>query len=779
MTRLRRIPLGLAAILLVGFGGFAVAQEETPTAIVEYFDDDTELTISDADGFEYQSVYLGMELRAGDTVVTRATTVELSLRPNGSIMKIAPNTDFTIEAIQGADGATENRVAVLGGRVRTVAARVAGGDAQFRVRTRTAVGGVRGTDFAVTVVPDSQDLLEVLEGAVEFTNTATGQALLVGAGQIADTFAAAFEVVEVGIDAIRESFSSLDFERLDPSAVPGRAPEPEEAAAEEAEATDDAVAEEPADTATGGSAAVPAVPSPPEEPADAEATEAGDLAEGLMGEATGPLGSLMGRLQEILGMELGSVTIGDETYAKAVLQPQFEFGRFRGALYLPIIYSNNLFDPDDWYKPDGNSEWSFGTDDAFAGQDNEVILRIGDIARDTFLKIRYLQFGELRDPFFFKFGSIPNITLGHGAIVRRYANDTDFPAVRRLGLNIGIDFGAVGFEALGADLANPEIFGGRFYFRPFGPVAIGLSGVTDLGPASELPDLDDATQAAAVRAADPVFLNVGLDLDIPIVEGDLLSFVLFADGAGMMPYIRNAYTFGTSSVEAGLRYDAVIQGVGGSTEPFGVENYGIMAGVFGNIAIVDYRLEYRRFNGFFRPAFYDETYDRTRGDRAIEVMNFLADPSAYTGVTQGIYGYAGADLFNILTLNGGYFWPWRTVGDAIEIDPTKDYLEFKLAVAEDSLPLGLYGGITYSRTGFANAIMNESVSLFDANTAVRGEIVYPFASFLDIALAVTTNVVRDETTGDIVYDENGNPRIAPSISIETRFGGGIGSLGTE
>ena len=52
-----------------------------------------------------------------------------------------------------------------------------------------------------------------------------------------------------------------------------------------------------------------------------------------------------------LGFEIGSVTIDGETYAKAVMQPQFEIGKFRAGLYLPVIYQDNLFDPDSMVPP--------------------------------------------------------------------------------------------------------------------------------------------------------------------------------------------------------------------------------------------------------------------------------------------------------------------------------------------------------------------------------------------------------------------------------------------
>jgi hypothetical protein len=203
---------------------------------------------------------------------------------------------------------------------------------------------------------------------------------------------------------------------------------------------------------------------------------------------------------DFLGMEIGTVTwkgLGKGRDPAAVQDQQAQ-----GGLYLPIIYHNDLFDSGDWYRPDGNDEWSFGTDQS--GWDEVAV----DLVNDIFLKIRYIEWGEQRDPFFFKFGNWGDLTMGHGSIMRHYANDLDFPSERKLGLNLGLDGKKGGLEAMISDAAEPQLFGLRPYWKPGGGrFAMGFTALTDLNP-------EQVAYGDAAVNGQPLFLNGGLELSI-------------------------------------------------------------------------------------------------------------------------------------------------------------------------------------------------------------------------------------------------------------------------
>lgn len=740
---MKRTRTAFLPVVLLFVSALAFAQK-APSTILEYFDNSQQITITNKDGMQYQLVNFGMALEPGDQIATRNSSAELRLDPNGTIIKLAPYSDFTVDSLQASDRSGVNAFTLNSGSLRAVAARFAGANYEFR--THSAVGGVRGTDFGMQVIPGKTDALFVKEGAVQFSKIG-GPSLMVTAGHFADALAPTFQAVALSAQQVASLFKNLDFSKLKVAQVPGHQ--------EVAQSTSN----EPA-------------PPPPSQPSETQGTESSS--------GSGAGSGVMAFLNEFLGLQIGGVSINGTTYSRVVAQPHFQIGKLKAALYLPIIYSSNLFDANSWYKPGGNNEWSFGSDQP------TLITGAEDFLTDLVLKIRYVEWGKQRDPFFFKVGNLNDMTLGHGILMRNFANDSDFPSVRRVGLNLGIDFKTVGFETVVNNLANPQIMGGRFYVRPLGssfPLALGLSAATDLAPASELPDtstMPAGTQASVIsdiqntQTANPLFLNLAVDLDLPIVESDPFSIILFGDVAGLVPYLRNPVTVGATTLAQGFHTDALLY-----TDPSGkrsLRNYGIESGVFGNALGLTYRLEYRNFNGIFRPTMYDSTYERMRGQYAQDVINYLADPNAaqYQRTTMGIYGEAGFTLLKAVNFEAGYFWPWTWGSNGqIEFAPD-DYLKLQLSVNKKILPFGFYGSISYVRSKFIPTLLNDpakygTLSLFDANTVVSGELVYPVAPSLSLILQVTTTV-RHDSLGNLVLDSSGNPVMAPSVSIETQVG---------
>ncbi|MBU1081547.1 MAG: hypothetical protein KKB59_13770, partial [Spirochaetes bacterium] len=468
-------------------------------------------------------------------------------------------------------------------------------------------------------------------------------------------------------------------------------------------------------------------------------------------------------LRDVLGMEIGSVTINGDTWAKAVLQPNFAIGKLKTGLYIPIIYSSDLFDPATWYRPKGNDEWSFGFDKGWTADTWGAAL--ADAATDLALKIKFIEYGEpLVDPFFLKIGNLNSFTIGHGLIMRNYANDSDFPSIRRIGLNLGVDAGGWGFEALTNDLTDNQVVGGRLFVRPIPDfkLAIGLSGAADLAPAS---DMDAAT---AESYGDPVFIGAGLDLDLPIVTSDAFGLRLFADGAAMVPYVRAG---DTGAGAAGLRYDMVWTG----SE---LKNWGAASGFIGNVLFIDWRLEYRYFTGAFSPAFFDAGYERRRSALVAEWAGYLsgATPIDQSPSMMGVYGEGGAAILkDKLTFTLGYFWPWSADATSLDelLSTSDDYFKAVLAIKKGLIPVfDLAGSIAYERKGFVRSIAAGGATLFDENTTFSGELSLPIpgAPNLDLAVVVSTAVERD-AGGNVQYSdaEKTKPVIVPTITLETRL----------
>ena len=685
----RKSILLLTAVFLLA----AAALFAAPRMVIEYFENNSGgLYVRGADAAEKEAsaISFGDELPVGSTLITlQGDFAELRLDPNGTIVRVSENTNFTVKSVQGRDGATKNAFGLAVGKVKTVAAKTKG--AVYSFEGNTAVCGVRGTKFIFSVLPGQRELAYVLEGLVDFTNQA-GQILALQAGMAADALASSFASFTPPAELQQDLEGGTQFQQLN---------------------EDDVAKGEPATIGTPGE--------------DKAAEEAG--------QAKDKTPRWVQRLMDFLGMEIGTVTLEGETWAKAVIQPRFKIGKLKAGLYLPIIYHNDLFDSSDWYPPGGNDEWSFGTDQS--GWDEVAV----DLVNDIFLKIRYIEWGEQRDPFFFKFGNWGDLTMGHGSIMRHYANDLDFPSERKLGLNLGLDGKKGGLEAMISDAAEPQLFGIRPYWKPGGGrFAMGFTALTDLNP-------EQVAYGDAAVNGQPLFLNGGLDLELSIVEGKGLSVVPYVDAAIMLPFFREPDLAAT--VGSGFAVDAVwFDGA--------LHNYGAMAGVLGNILFIDYQLEFRYSDGLFQPGFYGPLYDRESPQRVLDLLTYLGDPAANNIQTLGVYGELGFTLERVFYIKGGYFWPWPV--DPADRDSVwiNDTLHVEFGILKGLLPL--YGSIALDRVGIGAPLMRgESLNFFDENLHFTGEIVYSFSPLMELALQATTNVV-----GGNVY---------PTFSILTRING--------
>ena len=244
----------------------------------------------------------------------------------------------------------------------------------------------------------------------------------------------------------------------------------------------------------------------------------------------------------------------------------------------------------------------------------------------------------------------------------------------------------------------------------------------------------------------------------------------FAEGGGLIPYLREDTTLGGETVTSGLKTDALVDFSSGK-----LKNFGWTAGVRGRLIFLDYRLEYRSFDGIFRPAFYGPSYDRLRGTYAAETIAYLADTEAeqYQSRTMGVAGEAGATIFGLLDLSAGYFWPWEITESGSWQGSDQDEFMFTAGLRDGLLPFGIESGLQYRRSHFAATLAGwgdySEATLFDANTSLDGYVAYPFNDVVRIVARVSTAVVRDDD-GEIVYDGNGNPRMAPTVAIQTQIG---------
>ena len=722
----------------------ATAKPPAPSVTLVYHENNSgTFDVRDEKGTSLGEPTDGDELKTGFTIVTgKADIAELKMNHTSTIIKVSGNTNFKLEKLRSSTGGQDVFSLALG-TVRTVAGKASTKD-QYQIKTQSAVCGVRGSDVVIETADGIGAKLSTLEGTGWIQNAA-GQALDVGQNLFADTTASEFKAFDIPQDVLRGLQDDMKFNKLDVNDTLNVNKAYQQS-------------QQGAPSATTENSTTPPAP-----------------------QSNSAIDNVLTALRDILGLEIGSINVPDPnnpgrtlTYAKAVLQPTFTFGKVKTALYLPIIYRGDMFNSSDWYHPGGNDEWSFGRDQTGLGN------QIADFGRDLMLKIKYIEYGRQRDPFFLKAGNLDDITLGHGLIMRNFANDADFPAVRHIGLNVGVDGEGGGFEAMVNDVAPdivggtvnpPDIMGARLYIRPVPGfrMALGVSAVVDLNPARDY--FDPSTAAFGPAAAgNPVFINPGVDLDLPFVEGDALSLVVFADGAVLMPYFR---TVPTDAPFAGISRGLATKAFLDTSAKMPVKNWGAAAGVLGNLIIPDftYRLQYQLFTGSFQPQRFDSAYERNRGSYVLDTLTNLVNSTSLNTYNMGIYGEAGFKLTRIFALNLGYFWPWHfdSSGGYVS-DPNTDHFMASFSLERGVIPIvNIWGSVSYERTGFVGSIQSGGLSgaLFDAHTVVSAQVNYPVSPLMDISLIYSVVAARD-SSGNLMYDPGSAlPRTNTSLSIET------------
>ena len=736
-----RYSLAIALTALLVLPGLLFAQSSPATAkpaaisvtLVYHENNSGNFDIKDETGQSVATVNDGDELKVGWTVLTGPGDVaELKMNHTSTIIKVAGNTNFKLEKLRTESGG-QDVFSMAIGKVRTVAGKASTKD-QYRILTQSAVCGVRGSDVVIETLDGVNAKLTTLEGTGFLQKVAgdtLGEALDVAQGFGADTSAPDFKVFQVPVDILQGLQNDMKFTKLDVNQTM------EVNKAYQASQT-------PGSTGSQGSTTQnPTTPPAPQ--------------------TNSTMDNILTALRDILGFEIGSINVPGPngttlTYAQAVFQPTFSVGKLKMALYLPIIYQGDMFNTSDWYRPAGNDEWSFGRDQTgFANQ-------AADFTRDLLLKIKYVEYGRQRDPFFLKAGNLDDITIGHGLVMRNFANDADFPAVRHMGLNIGVDGPGGGFEAMVNDIAPdivngtlypPDIMGGRLYFRPIPGfrAALGVSAVVDLNPARDFVDPANPGATGPNAAGNPIFINPGVDLDLPFVESDALGLIFFTDGALMIPYFR---TVPTDPAYSGITTGFATKAFLDTSAKMPFKNWGAAAGFLGNLVIPDftYRLQYQLYTGAFRPQFYDSAYEHNRGALVLSTLDYLTNSLATDQTyNMGIYGEAGLKLNKLFALNVGYFWPWSFTNGTVTSDPSTDHFIASFEIEKGVIPIvNLWGSVSYERTGFVETLQTTGLSgaLFDANTVVSAQVNYPVSPIMDVSLIYSVVAARDGN-GNLVY----------------------------
>ena len=388
-----------------------------------------------------------------------------------------------------------------------------------------------------------------------------------------------------------------------------------------------------------------------------------------------------------MGLGIGSATLDGTLYNQLALRPEINFAGIGIGLDL-VVYMDN----------EGNirqDEWDFEKDP--------------DLIYD---KILYIRYGEKSSPFWVKYGSIENMTLGQGGLMKGYSNMMEFPSVRRVGVNTGFNIGSIGGELFLSNVKDfsrgGTIMGLRAQYKISDalPITIGLNYVSDANMFSSMKDRDndsfpdifddfpsdstlwndtdgdgwadpghgisvpdslididadgdnivDVNDDNVLIKARPFSINDNkaavsawsFDISYPVLSNKMISLTVFSEFNSLM--FPEIVTTDESSDT--LFYRPKRSGTG-ATIP------GIRSKFFG---LLDVSLEYRAIKGSYVPQFFDQSYDLNRVVSVSQGTNTTIktkDMSIFSGyddnwTSSGLYGSASMNIFNLLNFNASY-----------------------------------------------------------------------------------------------------------------------------
>ena len=388
-----------------------------------------------------------------------------------------------------------------------------------------------------------------------------------------------------------------------------------------------------------------------------------------------------------MGLGIGSATIDGTLYNQLALRPEINFAGIGIGLDL-VVYMDD----------EGNirqDEWDF--------DDNP------DLIYD---KILYIRYGEKSSPIWAKYGSIENMTLGQGGLMKGYSNMMEFPTVRRVGINTGFNIGSIGGEVFLSNIKDLSrggtIFGLRAQYKISDnlPITIGLNYISDANMFSAMIDKDgdsfpdvfddfptdstlwndtdgdgwadpghglsvpdslididadgdnivDTIDDSVMIKARPFSINDNkasvsawsFDVSYPVLTSKMLSLTVYTEFNSLM--FPEVSTIGESSDTLFYRPERSGSGI---TLP------GIRSKLFG---LLDLSLEYRSVQGSYVPQFFDQAYDLNRVlsvSQGTSTTIKTKDMSIFEDYdnkasSSGVYGSANMSILNLLNFNASY-----------------------------------------------------------------------------------------------------------------------------
>ncbi|MGE5432823.1 MAG: hypothetical protein ACM3QX_17200 [Syntrophomonadaceae bacterium] len=362
--------------------------------------------------------------------------------------------------------------------------------------------------------------------------------------------------------------------------------------------------------------------------------------------------------------------------------------------------------------------------------------------------IRYVRYGYKGEPLYGRLGALDYASMGHGSIIYMYNNSPSFD-VRKVGLELDMDFDKFGFETVYGNFGQAGVTGVRGFVRPLkftqlaevpiiSSLEIGASFAEDFNKYSGVTkaQFNDSTKQLTVLEDMGRTKIVGADIGLPVHFSDMFTATPYFDYAKIV-------NFGHGTA-LGLKLD--LHGLG--------------------LVTAQAKLE-RRFNGDnYLPSYFNSLY---------EIERFMADPNGKNTLSKdgniskaarlqnlgdpgnGYYGELLVRVFNAFDILGSY--------QRLDKDPKSGILHL---VTDISPKDGSY----VARAGYDKIRIEGEKDLFtlDDRSYLYAEVGYKPLPFMLVSLVYnwTFSPVRD--VNDNVVDFVPQKKIEPRVSFVFPFG---------
>ena len=143
-------------------------------------------------------------------------------------------------------------------------------------------------------------------------------------------------------------------------------------------------------------------------------------------------------------------------------------------------------------------KFGFGLDaQLLIDEDGNIRSEDWDEVEDYMDKIYYVRWAKKGDPFYVRLGGLDYTYLGYNIVVDGYSNMIEYPAYKRLGMELSFEGEKFGGEMLVNNYKElfaekpGMLFGARGFYKVWGDLAIGATYATDLNQFNGLRDNDD------------------------------------------------------------------------------------------------------------------------------------------------------------------------------------------------------------------------------------------------------------------------------------------------